>query len=160
MRIRFKYLPLISFCLVGCFNISSDMIETRRIDAENEKFKSTLPSPNADYGILPKNYQKKATEYLKSTLKDPDSAKFSNFTKPRKEHVIYSKGKYITPNDVFYGYSTCVLVNAKNSYGGYVGNQLYWIFFYNREVFRTQKVDVGFGASIYRGRAINCEDGD
>lgn len=135
------------------------LIKAREIDEANAKFRATLPSPNANYGSPPKNYKKLIRDYMSKQLKDPDSAKYSNFSIPRKEHIIHKTGRYITENDVYYGYSACVQVNAKNSYGGYTGNEPYWFFFYKNQIMRVKKISSEFGSSIYIGRNVNCQDG-
>lgn len=48
---------------------------------------------------------------VKQTLKDPDSAKFNSYYRPFGDGVGY----------------ICGTVNAKNSYGGYVGNRNYYV---------------------------------
>lgn len=53
-----------------------------------------------------------ATEAVRGKLKDPDSAKFSG---------IYATSKPEMVGDPI----VCGLVNAKNSYGGYVGNVMF-----------------------------------
>lgn len=48
---------------------------------------------------------------VRHSLKDPESAKFSSYYRPFGDGVGY----------------VCGTVNAKNSYGGYVGNRNYYI---------------------------------
>ena len=48
---------------------------------------------------------------VRQTLKDPDSAKFNSFYRQFGDGVGY----------------VCGIVNAKNSYGGYVGNRNYYV---------------------------------
>lgn len=55
-----------------------------------------------------------------------------------------------------YGYSTCVFVNAKNSYGGYTGKQLYWAFIRNGQVLRFKNTNDEYGDLIFVGRKVNC----
>ncbi|EFL80900.1 hypothetical protein [Actinobacillus pleuropneumoniae] len=148
---------IILFTITAC--VSPDMRKAKEIDVADAKFRQTLPKPNADYGKYPKDYKVLIKNYMNKQLKDPDSAKYSEFSKPRKEHVIYKakSGIPLTEGDVYYGYSSCVQVNAKNSYGGYTGNQAYWFFFYNNEVMRVQKISEL--NMIYIGRPINCQNG-
>jgi hypothetical protein len=79
---------------------------------------------NADYGTPPTDYQSKIIDFVKPLLKDPDSAKFTFDSLPRK-------GQYRYRN---YGYVVCAKVNAKNSYGGYTGDQLQYFFFVNDQI--------------------------
>jgi hypothetical protein len=59
----------------------------------------------------------------------------------------------------FFGFSVCAEINAKNSYGGYVGAQTYWFLFRDGKIARAQST-IGFpGKMISRGHFVNCEDG-
>lgn len=71
----------------------------------------------ANYGTYPSDYEVIIKSYLMSTLKDPSSAQYNGFTQPRS----YWIGGGLTPR--MYGYMVCVTLNAKNSYGAYVGFQ-------------------------------------
>jgi hypothetical protein len=131
--------------LAGCAT------QAQKADEAFDVYKATLPEPNADYGSYPENYQELIKAYMTKTLKDPESARYAEFSTPRKEHAIANKR-------AIYGYSSCVLVNAKNSYGGYTGNQQFWFFFQNGQIVRTQNVTTGMNI-IYIGRPINCQNG-
>lgn len=122
-----------------------------------EEWKQTLPAPDADYGSYPADYEALVKANMENKLKDPESARYSNFSTPRKEVVI----KNTLTREATYGYSVCVLVNAKNSYGAYGGNHQYWFFLRDGEILRVKDVYDGFlGSIIYQGRNVNCEDGD
>jgi len=129
----------------------------RERDRIADAWKQTLPAPNADYGTYPADYEVVIKAYMETTLKDPESARYSDFSKPRKEHIITN----VDAKEATYGYSACVLVNAKNSYGGYTGNHRYWFFLRDGKIIRNNDVDSGyFGKIIYQGRNVNCQDGD
>lgn len=70
---------------------------------------------SADYGPMPTNYEQIVKTYYGTTLKDPDSAQYRNISSPRQ----YWLGDRFT--GAKYGYLVCVTLNAKNSYGAYVG---------------------------------------
>ena len=142
---KIAVLAVATALLAGCAT------QAQKADQAFEAYKATLPEPNADYGSYPQNYQELIKAYMAKSLKDPDSAKYSDFSTPRKEHAIANQ-------KAIYGYSSCVLVNAKNSYGGYTGNQQQWFFFRNGEIVRTQNVTTGIKI-IYLGRPINCQNG-
>lgn len=74
---------------------------------------------SAYYGDKPDDYQEMIKGYIKATLKDPDSAKFTWLNDPKK-------GWYMWRGKTKYGWVVCVAVNAKNSYGGYTGNKAYY----------------------------------
>jgi hypothetical protein len=71
----------------------------------------------ADYGSYPEDYQQAVKDYMNGILIDPDSARYSNWKGPSKGSVKDSFAGYV------FGYRVCVDINAKNSFGGYTGNQ-------------------------------------
>lgn len=103
----------------------------------------------ADYDQPPSDFKLKIKFWLEQNLKDPDSAKVSEPTPLRKE-VSFSDGKPI------FGYTTCMGVNSKNSYGGYTGTVGYWFFFYKGEIVRAQNMNEFPGAMIFKGHYVNC----
>ncbi|EMX9223692.1 TPA: hypothetical protein U2L64_004070 [Citrobacter koseri] len=125
------------------------MQEAKRKDAEFAEKVKNINLDTADVGAKPQNYKKLVEDAIKEQLKDPDSARFTDMTNPRKE-VMVDQGNFI------YGYSTCVYVNAKNSYGGYVGKQRYWAFIRNNQVLRIKNTNEAYGDIIFIGRPINC----
>ncbi|WP_126358173.1 hypothetical protein [Cedecea lapagei] len=90
---------------------------------------------NANYGSLPEDYQQQIKSYMYSSLKDPESARYT-FDQPFKG---YSQDGSLsqTSGGVIYGYVAGVQVNAKNSYGGYTGNQRYVFIFSNGVMYDT-----------------------
>jgi hypothetical protein len=87
---------------------------------------------SADYGssITQNEAQKLAEKFLYQHLKDPYSAKcnWSNVYKGwLREAIINGSG-------LIFGYILDVDVNAKNSYGGYVGIKKYHFVFYNGSI--------------------------
>ncbi|EIX9252131.1 TPA: hypothetical protein MAQ12_003925 [Klebsiella pneumoniae] len=71
----------------------------------------------ADYGKLPDNYQEIIKGSMSARLKDPYSARY-DFNEPFKG---WCKSGFTT----YYGWLVPFTLNAKNSYGGYVGNKSY-----------------------------------
>lgn len=96
---------------------------------------STTAIASANYGVLPDDYQQQIKKYMSSILKDPESARYT-FEPPFK---AYSQDGSLssTAGGVVYGYAAGVQVNAKNSYGGYTGNQLYVFMFSNGVMYDT-----------------------
>ncbi|GKM35179.1 hypothetical protein NUKP66_22650 [Klebsiella variicola] len=128
---------------------SKKMEEAKRKDAEFAEKVRKIDLNTADVGAKPKNYKALVESAIRDSLKDPDSAKFYDFTQPRKEVMVENR-------NFVYGYSTCVYVNAKNSYGGYVGKQLYWAFIRDNQVLRFKNTADAYGDIIFVGRPVNC----
>lgn len=80
---------------------------------------------NGDYGAAPSKelYEAKIKSYQEERLKDPDSAKY-RFSEPHKGWCKFD-GK------VNYGWIVDYTLNAKNSYGGYVGQKPQFAFVKN-----------------------------
>lgn len=73
-----------------------------------------------DYGPYPDNYKDIVQRYIDAKLKDPASAVVEYRADPGK---IWQKGSIISSKE--YGWGVCLWINAKNSYGGYVGRRPY-----------------------------------
>ncbi|MEX0563093.1 hypothetical protein AB3X30_05505 [Raoultella terrigena] len=138
----------IAFLLAAC-GPSKQMQEARKKDAEFSQAVKNINLETADVGSKPSNFQALIESSIREQLKDPDSAKFSGFTEPRKEVMVEQR-------NFVYGYSSCVFVNAKNSYGGYTGKQLYWAFIRNGQVLRIKNTNDAYGNIIFVGRPVNC----
>lgn len=78
----------------------------------------------ADHGQPPTNIEAQLTYYLRLSLKDPDSLKNLIVGVPKK-------GWARSGNGFIYGYWVDFSYNAKNSYGGYVGQKGECSFFHN-----------------------------
>jgi hypothetical protein len=89
----------------------------------------------ADYGapIEQSEAQKLAESWLTLHLKDSESARYQWGTIQRG----YSKDPLISGGSVNYGYLLPVLVNAKNSYGGYTGFEQWGFLFRNGSLLRV-----------------------
>lgn len=81
---------------------------------------------NADYGRYPSDFQGTVKRHMQLRLKDPESARYE-FRNP----VVQAWSGYGGRN---YGYASCVLVNAKNSFGGYTGFQKSYYMVRNDQV--------------------------
>ena len=122
----------------------------------------TAPDPTpaelvvADYGQYPQSYEAVVKGWTENSMKDPASVIFKKISKPRKEYM-YAERKPV------YGYSICTLLNAKNSYGGYTGNQVYWLMIRDGAVLRSQNLTDnltrGTAGIISIGHYVNCDDG-
>jgi hypothetical protein len=109
------------------------------------------PTEGVEYGEYPSKYEEIVKAWFAASLKDPESARYRRISIPRQEHAITNQFR----REVVYGYSVCAAVNAKNSFGGYVGFQTTWILIRDGKVVRSQNPDW----PIYIGRPTNCDDG-
>lgn len=102
---------------------------------------------SADYGPTPRNYQGTVTTYMQSILKDPESARYGFYIEPVKGYAGRNR---------IYGWATCVMVNAKNSFGGYTGAKQYFFLIKNDLVAFHDATD---GRSVFSDIALDksCE---
>lgn len=99
----------------------------------------------ADYGSPPSDYQQTIKSYMSGILKDPYSAQYEFISGP-------SQGWASWLGQTAYGYRVCTNINAKNSFGGYVGQRLYF-FIINRDRVVMSIYDDGDEYSIGRSGA-------
>lgn len=107
---------------------------------------------SADVGRYPENYETIVKDWASNNLKDPQSAVFKGISKPRKE-FIYAQCKPV------FGYTVCATINAKNSYGGYTGNKVYWMMIKDGVVLRDGLLGTSGGGLISVNHYVNCSDG-
>ena len=100
-------LVIVSFSIIGCAGVTQPKYME----------KDFPPKPNVEA------FKADIIEATKRVLKDPDSAKFSNFREPKKAYSSTSINDLNMP-----GWSILFYVNAKNSYGGYTGDTPYQAF--------------------------------
>ena len=88
----------------------------------------------ADYGAPPRDYERVIHEYFDATLKDPASIQYKEVTEPRKDWV---RDAPIAGYQMHYGWIVKATINAKNSYGGYVGFKTYSFLFRGEQIIET-----------------------
>lgn len=91
---------------------------------------STQEVASAHFGSIPSDYQEQIKAYMATRLKDPYSAVYT-FTPARRgfwqDGLIYGGKKH-------FGYIEVIGVNAKNSFGGYTGEEVHYIAIENGRV--------------------------
>ncbi|WP_395406253.1 hypothetical protein ACHMW6_06160 [Pseudoduganella sp. UC29_106] len=97
----------------------------------------------ADYGPAPKNYKVTVTAHMQMLLKDPDSARYGFYIEPVKGYAGRQR---------VFGWATCVMINAKNSFGGYTGAQQYFFLIRNDKIVFYDATD---GRNVLSDNRIN-----
>lgn len=107
------------------------------VDAFSDKVTTTVVE-NRESGPAPTGYEAAIKDYLHKTLKDPASAQYEEFKAPvlsyfsertvTKPATLVNTDVRVTENRT-YGWFVKVGVNAKNSYGAYVGIRNYTFVF-------------------------------
>ena len=110
----------------------------------------------ANYGEKPTQYKQKIEAYVKSSLFDPESAQFTNYSAPKKDWLSKFEG---FGGVKYFGWLVCVDVNAKNHYGGYVGRERNFFIFQGNEITYAQTngdihKNISYGAWKY---PIQCK---
>ena len=107
---------------------------------------ASLPSPQeaatADYGPMPTNYEDIVKNYYGNTLKDPYSVQYQNISFPRQSWL----GDRFT--GAKYGYLVCATLNAKNSYGAYVGYKTDGLLIHGNSVILYVPDGMWFGRQV------------
>lgn len=100
----------------------------------------------ADYGspISQDAAERQAVAYLETKLKDPGSAEYKWSPVERG----WARDPVITGGAVYYGYLLVGQVNARNSYGGYVGYRKYQFMFQNGKLRQAWGEEAGSYGSI------------
>lgn len=98
----------------------------------------------ADYGSYPKNFESTIRAHLRSQLKDPDSAQITFLNSPKSGW--YSLG------GLKYGYVVCARINAKNSFGAYVGYRPAYFMIRNDIVIDSSLGDGNYGDAMVQGK--------
>jgi len=80
----------------------------------------------ADFGSLPAGYQERVKNVIGQELRDPFSATY-RFGEPKKG---FSKDGIAMGGKKHFGWIVPVGVNAKNGFGGYAGDELYYVMFF------------------------------
>lgn len=84
------------------------------------------PDASANYGNPPLAYEETIKAYFSNVLKDPESAKYK-FGNPVRAYA--NNGLAYGGKVAWVGYMVEVQINAKNSYGGYVGYKPHMVLF-------------------------------
>ena len=94
------------------------------------------PPKGTNFGTAPLEFKKQIQYYHSSRLKDPYSAKYEFNGTPYKGYI----NDYPNTNKLFWkGWVVCYTINAKNSYGGYIGVTEYCALFNNGRVYGSGK---------------------
>lgn len=91
------------------------------------------PEPMSDYGSPPQGYEEAIKVHFEKVLKDPESARY-RFGQPIKAYA--NEGLAYGGKVTWVGYLVDVQVNAKNSFGGYVGFKPYMVLFSGNRIVR------------------------
>lgn len=82
-----------------------------------------------DFGAEPADYASAVHTYFQQALKDPESAQFRQIGEPHQGDLEHWMGLVNGGMKTNYGWIVDVTVNAKNSYGAYVGYRTYSFLF-------------------------------
>ena len=101
---------------------------------------------SADYGAYPADYEAIIKNYFNTTLKDPFSAHYQ-FEKPFKAYL--RNAPIVGGQPRVFGYMVYTAVNAKNSFGAYVGWKSYRLLIRNGVVVGAATSNPWFNEAWY-----------
>ena len=99
---------------------------------------------NADYGSYPSDYEQLIRRHMQSVLKDPDSARYDFLNSPKSGWNVLGGKKF--------GYVVCANINAKNSFGGYVGTRMSYFMMRDGRTIDASHGDGNYGDAIVQGK--------
>ena len=125
-NMKFRIADALSFLVVTSFWLSSCSTQPEyRSIAQEEKVQG--------YGApLTMDYQAFIRKWFSTRLKDPYSAVYT-FSQPQKGYQAKAPVPF-GPGGYWLGYRVDVMVNAKNSFGGYVGAKKYTFWFRDNQL--------------------------
>lgn len=94
---------------------------------------------SADYGAEPVTYKEGVQQFFDATLKDPSSIQYREVTVPEKGYM--QTHSMMGGTKINYGWLVKATVNAKNTYGGYVGFRTYSFLFRGSQIVDTMNPD-------------------
>ncbi|MED5275162.1 MAG: hypothetical protein VX864_02825 [Pseudomonadota bacterium] len=116
------YFIVILFMITGCSSKGLIPIPTNLLPELN-----TSPSSSANYGSVPKQYQKLLQTYLRENLPNPHNAKIEFVNTPRKISVTHL-------DEDLYGYRVCLSIDQKNNKNMYTGFKNHFFLIKNESV--------------------------
>jgi hypothetical protein len=78
---------------------------------------------------MPVNYREAIEAYFKRMLKDPDSIRYREVTRPEQGYATTVTGLFVAHESRQLGWTVRATIDAKNSNGGYVGFKTYVFLF-------------------------------
>ena len=113
-----------------------------RLDELNRELASRGPGVEvveaAEFGPQPRGFESALSVAIKRQLKDPASARI-RFAKAAR-----AWGRSVDREGTLFGWRVTAFVNAKNSYGGYVGEKPYSFMFRDGEMVSATPLGLGF----------------
>ena len=103
---------------------------------------------NADYGTYPENVEEIVKDFMFTQLKDPFTAQYKFKGEPYKAYL--RDAPIMGGKPIWFGYIQEVMINGKNSYGGYVGWKQYRIFIMNGEGVKEVRSHPWFSEKWYQ----------
>lgn len=93
----------------------------------------------ADFGSPPARAERDIEAYFAVLLKDPAAAEYRSISDPVRYWMRDQRGLVNGGDRILYGWAVEAQVNAKNSYGGYVGFRTYRFLFRADEIVFVQE---------------------
>jgi ketosteroid isomerase-like protein len=90
-----------------------------------------------DYGAIPTDYRRAVEQYFQKVLRYPESIDYREVTAPKQGFVKTVSGVFVGHDTYYYGWTVTATINAKNSFGGYVGFKTYTFLFRGERIVKT-----------------------
>ena len=103
---------------------------------------------NANYGPVPENAEQLVKDFMSNTLKDPFTAQYQFRGLPYKAYIRVAP--IMGGKPAKFGYIQEAMINAKNSYGAYVGWKPYRVFIADGQAIKEITPNIWFSEKWYR----------
>lgn len=107
--------------------------------------KTTSQAIQEDPGPYPTNYEASIKQWMQFNLKDPSSVQGFSATEPKRGAAFFG----MINGGAVSAWSSCAYFNAKNSFGGYVGQQGYVFYIKNGQVIHVLTMPVYNTNNVY-----------
>jgi hypothetical protein len=138
---------------------------TTRLYASCAALEPVRPDQQMPAGPVRSDYETAARAYITSRLKDPESGRIrllrGPIAEPTPSALHLPQGAELARRPE-YGWVACFGVNARNSYGGYTGEQI-WVVILKGDRWSAFSEEEGSGAAqseIARSVALECQRAD
>jgi ketosteroid isomerase-like protein len=98
---------------------------------------SSAQALSSEYGEMPTQYEEAIRQYFQQYLKDPDSVRYQEITKPEKGSATTVTGTILMRETRLRGWTVKATIDAKNAHGVYVGYRTYTFLFRGEKIIHT-----------------------
>ena len=124
-------------CIVASWSADGDNGNTAAPQAAAPAIASQAAMPVTKYGDAPVNYAQAIRQYFQDHLKDPESIRYQEITRPEQGSIAGVSGSVFMRETRDDGWIVKATIDAKNARGDYVGLKTYKFLFHGERMVRA-----------------------